>query len=321
VDLSNTFLTSIGSASFRRCALVNVVLPATLTSVGDNFLPKYQGRALDLSGTRLRAVGRKFLADSSIQRLRLPTTLTKVPGDFLSGFSATVLDLSSSGIESIGPLFGTQFRDVSCLILPSSLKVVGNGFLRGFFGLTRLDLPSTCLETIGDGSLRENFLRQASNGMIRFDDHLLDLSLLLVGDSFLDSTSSEVIGLPQTLKVIAQEFLANVRLVRRIDLSHTFIERVVDLFLAHSAVEEPILPPTSAAVGSRTLMRNENANKDNPEQSQQGKTALCKSTRPESQRLSRAFAPNQNKEKKNQPHQDFCFPPRCSCPWSSPFAF
>jgi hypothetical protein len=74
-----------------------------------------------------------------------------------------------------------------------------------------------------------------------------------IGANFLCGSDVATVLLPQCLKWVADSFMSSCA-VKRVDLSHTAMERVGWWFLAGSSVEEVLLPPSLTRIGCAFLM-------------------------------------------------------------------
>ncbi len=225
IDLQPGRIENLGDNFAANCeSLVEVEFPATLKVIGTGFLPGFRGRQIDLSHTQLERIGPNFLQlSNSIEELLLPATLKVIEDNFLTGCGAmTRLHLQGCSVETVGGNFARRCDGLVEVALPATLKNIAHDFLPKFRG-RKLDLSHTQLESIGS--------------------------------SFLEGSSIEELLLPATLKSIGDSFMAECRMIQRLDLGRTGLTTVGNCFAPNcDSLFEVIFPRTIRTIGKDFLV-------------------------------------------------------------------
>ena len=118
IDLKRTKqgIQKIGDAFAAECPrLSTVVLPETVTEVGNTFLEQCQAlQVIDLQNTALQRVGDDFAAVCrNLKKAALPNTLTEINDKFLASCEKLqVIDLENTALQTVGDCFagGCPYR-------------------------------------------------------------------------------------------------------------------------------------------------------------------------------------------------------------------
>jgi hypothetical protein len=167
---------------FECCGLRSVLLPATVTSIGDHFVCGCANltAVLDLSHlTKLRSVGASFAQHSSLPGVLLPPNIASLDDHFLFGCKNITAALDLRGLvhlQSIGTFFAAQTA-INDVRLPPSVTSIGADFIAMCTSITQpLDLSHlTLLRGIVYG-----FARQSTVPDVR-----LPFTVASIGDRFL----------------------------------------------------------------------------------------------------------------------------------------
>ncbi len=281
LDMRDTLLSSIGTHFLAETRMRRVLLPPTVSCFGPFAFFKVTSPELVLTVPSLEEVNQGFLEFSSVQVL-----ITVKSGQELSHEDAAQilpyehlgrgqvacrhLDLSCTSIQSFDDTFLKQCRVLEMLVLPPTLKIVGNGLLSKV-GSRKLDLSRTQLESTGPNfldccstleevffpatlkSIGDNFLL----GCTKIETiNLQTCGVEGIGDNFATKCSQLAkVMLPATLKVIGNGFLPGFYGSRKLDLSRSQLESIGSNFLKASGVGELLLPTTLKVIGDGFLNR------------------------------------------------------------------
>ncbi len=164
-----SYITSIGDYAFSNCSeLTSIDLSncTNLTSIGEEAFSNCDGlTSIDLGNcTNLTSIKRSsFFWCERLEELILPASITSISGDPFYGcseieiveFKGTLLEWLSVSIEYGGNTWITSSHkfiingeEVTNLVIPEGIEVIGDQLFKGCSGLTSITLPSS-LTSIG----------------------------------------------------------------------------------------------------------------------------------------------------------------------------
>ena len=149
VDLTQTSLRCIGDFFLSNCMhLTTVILPASLTEVGEGFLGECMSvLSVDMQHTALHTISEAFAYNClSLTSVLLPDTVTEVAGRFLLGcHKIQRVDLSHTALHTIGEAFAIHCSKLTTVTLPDTVTEIGVKFL-GECGHVEVTSASTAVQ-------------------------------------------------------------------------------------------------------------------------------------------------------------------------------
>ena len=283
--ISNYRVTEIGSYAFSGSSLKEVVLPSTLTKIGESAFRDTQLTSITIP-EGVTEIGFGAFMDSSLKEVVLPSTLTNIGSSAFSGTQLKNVTLPTS-VTDIGSRAFGHIDSLSSIAIPKNLSNVSGAFFGsqhlktihfeegitkiadGLFlgsGISNIKIPETVTE-IGADAFRDTRITELyipdsvtklGNGAFSFSDNYSnDLpSLTKVSlPSELQSTSSPFYGQKNLKEVVLR---GNWKTIPSGLFSGTGIEKLVipegvteigaDAF-SGSSLKEVVLPSTLTNIG------------------------------------------------------------------------
>ena len=125
--ISNYRVTEIGSYAFSGSSLKEVVLPSTLTKIGESAFRDTQLTSITIP-EGVTEIGFGAFMDSSLKEVVLPSTLTKIGSSAFSGTQLKNVTLPTS-VTDIGSRAFGHIDSLSSIAIPKNLSNVSGAFL------------------------------------------------------------------------------------------------------------------------------------------------------------------------------------------------
>lgn len=137
----------IASAAFYNSKIEKVVLPSTLTSIGQSAFYKCSNLSSVVIPDSVREIGSGAFADcSSLKQISLPPEISIIDGFVFSGCVSLESVVIPVGITRIGKSAFQNCKSLQRIIIPEGVVAIDDEAFSGCTGLKGLSLPSTLRE-------------------------------------------------------------------------------------------------------------------------------------------------------------------------------
>ena len=166
-------ITRIGIEAFDDTSLVNIVLPATVKSIGSKaFSSSKELKSVDISATKIKKITDQFIYDivlnevnlpyciesiddnafieSSLAKINMPRSLITIGAKAFAGTRLLDIDLKNTKIRSIGAEAFARTR-ISTLTFPRTLVELGEYAFQSCSSLTEVNMRDSEITSLSEG--------------------------------------------------------------------------------------------------------------------------------------------------------------------------
>lgn len=275
LDLSYlTRLKSIGNRFGELSSMRTVLLPSSLTSIGDDFLNQDTAlQDLDLASTSITSIGTYFLSRcTAVRRVTLPSTLRMLGVEGFLGAASKLLelDMKHTKVTELSR-FCSQAR-LQTTVFPATLTRLGSDCFFCAPNLRRLDLSGSNVFEIASRFCFESGVEEIAfpSSLTSIGNHAfvktqrlraLDLShtqLITLDQYFCCGSALEEIHFPPSLRSAMSSVFQETKNLRELDFSRTRLSSVSEKFAAGSGLQRILFPPSLSDIGPKAFWATKN---------------------------------------------------------------
>ena len=146
-------VTAIGHDSFSYCSLNSVIIPNSVSSIGDYAFSFCSGLTSVSIPNSVSSIGNYAFLSSGLTSVSIPNSVTSISsGAFGYCRGLTSVDIGSS-VTYIGYCAFEYCRGLTSVSIPNSVTSIGSGAFRHCTGLTSVSIPNS-VTSIGSGAFR-----------------------------------------------------------------------------------------------------------------------------------------------------------------------
>ena len=132
----------------------NVILPESLTSIGDNAFTYCRGLTSITIPDSVTSIGyRAFHACSGLTSITIPDSVTSIGHEAFSGCSKLTSVIIGNGVTSIGDSAFESCFNLASITIPDSVTSIGSSTFSGCKSLTSITIPDS-VTSIGESAFR-----------------------------------------------------------------------------------------------------------------------------------------------------------------------
>jgi hypothetical protein len=148
-------LTTVGNNVFKNSKLEYLMLPDSVTTIGDGFLYECTGLTSVTIPDSVTSIGNKFLSWCiNLTSVTIPDSVTTIGDNFLSECTRLTSVTIPDSVTSISDGFLSWCINLTSVIIPDSVTIIGNCFLNECTSLTSVIIPNS-VTSIGPGLLNQ----------------------------------------------------------------------------------------------------------------------------------------------------------------------
>ena len=249
-------LESIGTAAFALLArLEEIVIPDSVTSIGrDVFRGCNHLKKVSLP-KGLKSIPPNCFRNTALTEITLPESLERIgAGAFMCEYDTTYISGQTLHLNS----------ELSCIVIPASVKEIGNSAFYGRENLSTITLPDT-LETFGstvfhetawyhsqpDGyALLGNCLYEYKGELPENSEITIPENLKVVSYAFARKANLIKVVIPPGIELIGTNIFANCPNLKEVILSEELEELPNMIFYEATSLKSITIPDTVSIIGS-----------------------------------------------------------------------
>ena len=137
--------------SYKNTSVTSVVIPNSVTSVGNNAFYNFSSLTSITIGTSVTSIGSgAFTGCTSLTSIILVDGLPAIGSGWFAGIPVTSITIPNS-VTSIGESAFSYCTGLTSITIPSSVTSIGSGAFTGCTGLTSMNIPNS-VTSIGSGA-------------------------------------------------------------------------------------------------------------------------------------------------------------------------
>ena len=140
-------VTAIADNAFQLCGVEEVILPSTLTKIGNGaFSQCFYLVSISLPDNVNQIGESAFYKCSSLEIINIPNSITTISKNMFYGCSSLRIVSLGDNVNSIEEYAFHQCQLLEEIVFPSTLKYIGEGAFMGCNSLTKIVLPKGLIE-------------------------------------------------------------------------------------------------------------------------------------------------------------------------------
>jgi len=148
---TGSIITDDNLSSYKNTSVTSVVIPNSVTSIGNNAFYNFSSLTSITIGTSVTTIGNyAFQGCSSLISITIPNSVTSIGDGAFTGCTSLTSITLVEGLPAIGSGWFAGIP-VTSIIIPNSVTSIGDGAFTGCTSLTNITIPSS-VTSIGSGA-------------------------------------------------------------------------------------------------------------------------------------------------------------------------
>jgi len=148
---TGSIITDDNLSSYKNTSVTSVVIPNSVTSIGNNAFYNFSSLTSITIGTSVTTIGNyAFQGCSSLISITIPNSVTSIGDGAFTGCTSLTSITLVEGLPAIGSGWFAGIP-VTSIIIPNSVTSIGDGAFTGCTSLTSITIPSS-VTSIGSGA-------------------------------------------------------------------------------------------------------------------------------------------------------------------------
>ncbi|MDB3990008.1 leucine-rich repeat protein, partial [Pseudomonadales bacterium] len=255
-------VTSIGREAFKNTALTSVVIPDSVTAIGNWAFNGASSLSAVTLGAGLLEIGSYAFRNTSLTSVTIPNSVTSIGGNAFEGATDLVSVTFGSGLVSISGGMFSNASSLTSIEIPDSVTTIGNSAFQGASSLSAVSIPDS-VTTIGEWAfsgtalaslLVPDSVTSIGNYAFREVNSLTSISLgsgiTSVGyGAFQNICSNKLLSATLNLSVIPDELLEDCTQLNSLTLGETVTSIGREAF-KNTALTSVVIPDSVTAIGN-----------------------------------------------------------------------